>query len=144
MPNTLICPHLVRNSQHSHMTMCNTSCQNSSTLISDHVRTHHIRKALHLHPTMFKNTASEGINTYSYPCSKAPHWKGSVLTFDHVRSHHVKRALGPRLRIPRNWPGSSILPENGVSHYIWSSENTTLNNIRMALHLYLIMWDYIP
>ena len=54
---------------------------------------HHIRRALHLHLTMSKDTTSERLRTYSWPFSKAPHQKGSTLTFDHARKHHIERAL---------------------------------------------------
>ena len=67
--------------------------QNGLALISDHVWTHRIEKDLHLYPTMFENTTSEGLSTYSRPCLKAPHQKGSALTFDHARKHCIERAL---------------------------------------------------
>ena len=122
----------------------NTSHQKGSALTSDHVRTHCVGRALHLHPTMFKNTALEGLHTYIWPCLKTLHQKGSALTFDHVWTHCIKRPLSPRLRIPGNWPGASIILKNGINPYIWSSGKTSLNHIRMALHLYMIMWDSIP
>ena len=124
----------------THIWPCvNTSCQNGSALISDHVWTHHIVRALHLHPTMFKNTALEGFCTYIRPCSKTPHRKGFALTFYHVLKQRIERALSPRLRIPGNWPGADILLENGIIPYIWSCGNTSLNHIRMAMRSHLIM-----
>ena len=124
----------------THIWPCvNTSHQNGLALIFDHVQTHSIRRDLHLHLTMFKNTASEGLCTYIRPCSKTLHWKGFALTFDHVWTHRIERALRPRLRILGNWLGASILPENGINPYIWSSGNTSLNHIRMAMHSHMIM-----
>ena len=70
---------------------------------------------------MLESTALKRLSTYNRPCSKAPHRKGSALTSDHARKHRIERALSPRLRIPGNWLGASILLENGISPYIWSS-----------------------
>ena len=127
LPSSYIWPPLVRKAHpaltynlilskrpSTHIWPCvNTSCQNGSTLISDHVWTHHIERDLHLHPTMCKHTTSEGLCTYIWPCANTLHRKGTTLTFDHVRTHRITMALSPRLRILGNWPGASILPENG-------------------------------
>ena len=70
-PSSYIWPHLVRKAfpaltsdlilserPSTHIWPCvNTSRQNGSALISNHVRTHYIGRALHLHPTMCKHTA---------------------------------------------------------------------------------------
>ena len=111
-------------------------CQKGSALTFDHARNQssiYVKRALHLHLTM------RGTNP---ACQK-----GSALTYDHVRNQssmleglctyiwscgmntsrsHIRMALSPRLSIPGNWPGASILPENGLQH------------------LYLIMWEHIP
>ena len=133
------------------------TCRKGFGLTSDHATNQsniHVERALHLHLTMQgTNPAymSEGLCTYIWPCEEPIQHtcqKGSALTYGHTRNQssiHVRRALSPRMRIPGNWPGVSILPENGIQHFIdWSCGNTYLNHIRMALHLYLIMWEYIP
>ena len=117
-----MCKHITPEWLSTYIQPCvNTLHQEISTLTFDHVQKHHIGRAQHLYLTMFENTTSKRLSTYIWPCSKAPHRKGSALTSNHAQKHHIERALIPRLRIPGNWPDASILPENGISPYIWSS-----------------------
>ena len=39
---------------------------------------------------------------------------------------------------------SNLILSERLYTYIWSCGNTSHNHIRMALHLYLIMWEHIP
>ena len=99
-----------------------------STLIFDHVRNQsilYIKRALHLHSTMQGTNPiymSKGLYTYIQPCEEPIQptcQKGYALTSSHARNQsiiHVRRALSPRMRIPSNWPGSSIFPKNGIQH----------------------------
>ena len=147
-----MCKHITPEWLSTYIKPCmNTLHRKGSALTSDHVWKHRIERALHLHSTMFENTALKGICTYIWPCSKTPHRNGSTLRFDHAWKYHIKRALSPRLRIPGNWLGASIIPENGISPYIWSSgihlsitsewpcahiwscKTTSYSHIRMAL-----------
>ena len=134
----------------------NTMSKRHSTYIHQHDRTQLLSSVkslsthIHWHHRKHHLSSMEGLSTYIRPCEEPIQptcRKGSALTFDHARNQsslHVERDLNPRLRIPGNWLGASILPENGISPYIWSSGNASLNHIRMALHLYLIMWEHIP
>ena len=139
---TYIGPHHVRKVVHLHPT---SSCQKGFALTSDlimserictYIRPHHLRKALHLHLT---SSCQKGVALTSNLIMSERHCT-------YIRPHHVRKALhlhptswcqkgtlssslsvSPKLKqILGNWPGASILPENGLQH------------------LYMIMWEHIP
>ena len=108
----------------------------------DYAQKHHIKRDLHLHSTMFENTASKGLSVPDWGflvTNQVPPFSqrmASTLISNQVGTHplitlewpcthiwsykttshsHIKMALSPRLSIPGNWPGASIHPENGNS-----------------------------
>ena len=129
------------------------------------------RKAQHSHLIMREMNPEfmlERLCTYIWPCEEPiqhTRQKGSALTFDHARNQsniHVERALHLHLTMRGTnpaymskrllAPGWGFLVTDQVppfsqrmesKTYIWSCGNTSLNHIRMALHLYLIMWEHI-
>ena len=129
----------------THIWPCvNKSHQNGSTLTSDHVRTHHIERDLHLHSTMCEHTASKGLSVPDWGflvTDQVPPFSqrmASALISDQVGTHpsitlewswthiwsckttshsHIRMALSPRLSIPGNWPSASI-PRMEFNPYI--------------------------
>ena len=81
-----------RLAQHLHLTMVGNSSQTMPkglALISDHDRkliTHHVRKSLHLYLIMWN---------------------------EHIPQSHLNGSQS-QTEISSNWPGASILPENGL------------------------------
>ena len=137
-PSTSILPE--NGIQHLYLIMWEhipQSHQSGSTLTSDHGRnqsSHHVRMAMTLHLTMGGPILP--------PCQN-----GFALTSDHVGTHPI---------VTSKWPSAPswvFLVTDQVplfswimafNTYIWSCGNTSSNHIRMALHLYMIMWEHIP
>ena len=46
-----------------------------------------------------------------------------IRSCENTSDSNIRMALSPRLIFPGNWPGTSILLENGINLYIWSSRN---------------------
>ena len=113
----------VRKDQHLYSTMqgTNPSCWKGSALTSDNK----CQKGLHSHLIMqeviltFDHVGTNPIVTSEWLSTHI--WHGRNHSF-----HHDRKELNPRFRIPSNWPGASILLDNGIQR------------------LYLIMWEHIP
>ena len=102
------------------------------TLTSDHERntsnTMSERHAQHSHLTMggaHPRTMSKRPNTYIHQHDRTHLLSFVKMLCTHIwscgnQSHsHIRMALNPRLSIPGNWPGDSILLENGLLALSW-------------------------
>ena len=123
-----------------------SSCHKGFALTSDlilserictYIRTHLVRKDLHLHLTSY--------------CQK-----GFALTSDLILSERLCTYIQPHLlrKDLHLHPTSScqkdfaltsdLILSKRICTYILSCGNTSRNQIRTSLHLYLIMWEHIP
>ena len=106
--------------------------------------------AHHLYLTMCEHTASEGLSTYIWPCSKTLHWKGSALTFDHVWKHHIEKARHLHSTIFKSTASKGICtyirPCSKTPH--WKGSTLIFDHVRKhcierALHLHSTMFKNI-
>ena len=89
-PSTHIWPHLVRKSQHSHLTMCKHIVPEwlSTYIRSCASASHRNGSELTSDPILL-----ERHSTHIWPCVNTSRQNGSALISDHVQVHHIGMAL---------------------------------------------------